>query len=43
MHIDWQRQLAAVMRQLNPNAQLILAIHSPEIMANIDDEKVFRL
>jgi predicted ATP-dependent endonuclease of OLD family len=43
MHIDWQLELVNAMRQLNPKAQLILATHSPEIMAEVDDDKVFRL
>jgi hypothetical protein len=43
LHVDWQRQLVSSMRQLNPNAQLIMATHSPEIMADIADEKIFRL
>lgn len=43
MHVDWQRQLVPSMRQLNPGAQLILATHSPEIMANIEDKNIFRL
>ena len=43
LHIDWQRNLIAAMRQLNPDAQLILATHSPEIMAEIADENIFRL
>jgi energy-coupling factor transporter ATP-binding protein EcfA2 len=43
MHVDWQRQLIATMRQLNPDAQLIAATHSPEIMAEVDDKNIFRL
>lgn len=43
MHIDWQQELVASMRQLNPRAQLIMATHSPEIMGDIDDDKIFRL
>lgn len=43
MHIDWQRQLIPALQQLNPQAQLILATHSPEVMADIDDDKIFRL
>lgn len=43
MHIDWQRQLINTMRQLNPSAQLILATHSPEIMADIDDDRILSL
>ncbi len=43
MHIDWQTELVSAIRQLNPKAQLILATHSPEIMAEVADDKVFRL
>lgn len=43
MHVDWQKQLVQAMRQLNPNAQLILATHSPEITADISEEKIFDL
>ena len=43
LHIDWQRELIRDMQQLNPNTQLILASHSPEIMAEIPDNKIFRL
>ena len=43
MHVDWQRQLIGAMHQLNPDAQLIAATHSPEIMAEIDDKNIFRL
>jgi predicted ATPase len=43
MHIDWQHALAETIHRLNPNCQLILASHSPEIMANVPDEKIFRI
>ncbi len=43
VHVDWQRQLINTMRQLNPSAQLILATHSPEIMADIDDDRILSL
>lgn len=43
MHIDWQKELISAMRIVNPNSQLIIATHSPEIMADIDDDKIFRL
>jgi predicted ATP-dependent endonuclease of OLD family len=43
MHIDWQRSLVQSMAQLNPKAQIILATHSPEIMANVEEEHIFRL
>jgi predicted ATPase len=43
MHIDWQKDLLKTMRQLNPKAQIIIATHSPEVMADINDEQIFRL
>lgn len=43
MHVDWQRQLVPAMRALNPEAQLILATHSPEVMADIDDSRIYEL
>jgi energy-coupling factor transporter ATP-binding protein EcfA2 len=43
MHIDWQKNLVKSMRTLNPRAQIILATHSPEIMADVPDSKIFRL
>jgi predicted ATP-binding protein involved in virulence len=43
LHIDWQRQLVASMRQLNQHAQLVLASHSPEIMAEVPDEHIISL
>ena len=43
MHIDWQRDLLATMNTLNPHAQLIVATHSPEIMANVPDKRIIPL
>ena len=43
LHIDWQRELINDIRSLNPDCQLILATHSPEIMADIPDENIFRI
>ncbi|MEU7941948.1 ATP-binding protein [Microbispora bryophytorum] len=43
MHIDWQRYLVEAMHLINPGAQIILATHSPEIMENVADEKIYRL
>jgi len=43
MHVDWQRELIRTMHELNPSLQLILATHSPEILADIDDSQIFRL
>lgn len=32
LHIEWQRKLIRVVRDLNPNMQLIIATHSPSIL-----------
>ena len=33
LHIEWQRNLISSIRAINPNAQIILATHAPEIAA----------
>lgn len=43
MHIDWQHCLTETIHRLNPHCQLILASHSPEVMANVPDHKIFRI
>lgn len=43
MHVDWQQRLIKSMTQLNPRAQIVLATHSPEIMADLDEQFIFRL
>lgn len=43
LHIDWQRRLLDAMIAINPHAQIIVATHSPEIMENFPDEKIFRI
>lgn len=43
MHIDWQRNLISSLRALNNETQLIFATHSPEIMADVPDNKIFRI
>lgn len=40
MHVDWQRTLVHNMTLLNPHGQLILATHSPEVMAELPDRFV---
>lgn len=32
LHIDWQQKLISMIRQLNPNLQLILTTHSPAVI-----------
>lgn len=43
MHIDWQHELIANLQLLNSEVQLVLATHSPEIMAKVDDERIFAI
>jgi predicted ATP-binding protein involved in virulence len=43
MHVDWQQVLVASMKKVNPDCQLLLATHSPEVMADVPDELVFEL
>ena len=37
LHISWQRNIIAAIRSLNPNAQIIVATHSPEIAGKFGD------
>ena len=32
LHIEWQEQLISMIRELNPNIQLILTTHSPAVI-----------
>jgi len=43
MHVDWQERLLSGMQQLNSNTQIIVATHSPGIMAKIPDDKIFSI
>lgn len=43
MHIDWQRELVGALRELNPDCQLVLATHSPEVMVGVDDSQIHKL
>jgi predicted ATP-binding protein involved in virulence len=43
MHIDWQRSIVQSMRAVNPDCQLILATHSPEVVARIPQHQMFEL
>lgn len=40
LHVTWQEKLIANLRQINPNAQIICATHSPDIVSTFND-KVF--
>ena len=43
LHIDWQKNFVSTVQALNPSCQLLLASHSPEIMADVPDECIFKL
>jgi energy-coupling factor transporter ATP-binding protein EcfA2 len=43
MHVEWQRQLVETMQLVNPKAQIILATHSPEILASVSEEEIIEL
>lgn len=34
LHIDWQQKLIDIIRELNPNVQIILTTHSPAVIMN---------
>ena len=34
LHVEWQQQLVALIRDLNPNVQVILTTHSPAVIMN---------
>lgn len=40
LHISWQDQLVGVLRRLNPNCQLILTTHSPNIFSSGWEDKL---
>lgn len=40
LHISWQDRLIALIRELNPNCQVILTTHSPNIFANGWEDKI---
>jgi ABC-type cobalamin/Fe3+-siderophores transport system ATPase subunit len=42
MHIAWQVELIDDLRNLNPNAQIIFATHSPDIVSSYGD-RVFNM
>lgn len=43
LHIEWQRKLIKYIRTLNPNAQVIIATHSPDIIMKGWMDKVFNI
>jgi len=40
LHVAWQRKILPAIRQLNPNAQLIVATHSPEVAGKYSDKLI---
>ena len=32
LHIEWQQRLISLIRELNPNVQIILSTHSPAVI-----------
>ena len=40
LHISWQRNIISAIRSINPNAQIIVATHSPEIAGKFRDRIV---
>ena len=40
LHLKWQRQFVAAIREASPTTQMILATHSPEIIFDMDDRLV---
>lgn len=43
LHTDWQRDLITDIRKLNPNVQLIIATHSPAMVMNGWQDKIFQV
>lgn len=43
LHVNWQQQLVGSMERINGECQLLLATHSPEIMADLRDDFIFEL
>ncbi len=41
LHITWQEQLISMIRDLNPNCQLIISTHSPSIFGDGWGDKIF--
>lgn len=43
LHVDWQRSLIQSILEINPDIQVVLATHSPEVIADLADERIFEL
>ena len=37
LHLSWQEQLITSLRTVNPNAQVVFATHSPDIVSTYSD------
>jgi ABC-type glutathione transport system ATPase component len=37
LHVTWQESIVRSLRNINPNAQIIFATHSPDIVSTFDD------
>ncbi|MBK8111629.1 MAG: ATP-binding protein [Saprospiraceae bacterium] len=40
LHIEWQRKVISSIRRLNPNSQIIVATHSPEIVGKFKERTI---
>lgn len=40
LHIEWQRKVISSIRKLNPNSQIIVATHSPEIVGKFKESTI---
>ncbi|NJY61966.1 AAA family ATPase [Salinimicrobium sp. CDJ15-81-2] len=40
LHIEWQRKVISSIRKLNPNSQIIVATHSPEIVGKFKSNTI---
>lgn len=40
LHVEWQAQIVGAVRELNPNAQLFFATHSPDVVADYSERIV---
>ncbi|MDE5881187.1 MAG: ATP-binding protein, partial [Muribaculaceae bacterium] len=40
LHIEWQDRLISILRELNPNCQLILTTHSPNLFADGWEDRI---
>jgi predicted ATP-dependent endonuclease of OLD family len=40
LHVTWQEKLLKALRDINENAQLIVATHSPDIVADFSENVI---